>query len=84
MLGGGALKKILFFPILGGARSGCPPPGSAPALDYADGVNELLTAGGRALGALVSKYFNLDGMDYETYTKLFESTVNPIIDYVGI
>jgi hypothetical protein len=47
-------------------------------------VNELLTAGGRALGALVSKYFNLDGMVYETYTKLFESTVTPIIDYVGI
>jgi hypothetical protein len=50
-------------------------------LDYAVGVNELLTAGGRALGALVSKYFNLDRMDYETYTKLFESTVTPIIDY---
>jgi len=50
-------------------------------LDYAVGVNELLTAGGRALGALVSKYFKLDGMDYETYTKLFDSTVTPIIDY---
>ena len=50
-------------------------------LDYAVSVNELLTAGGRALGALVCKYFNVDGMDYETYTKLFESTVTPIIDY---
>jgi hypothetical protein len=44
-------------------------------------VNELLTAGGLALGALVSKYFKLDGMDYETYTKPFDSTVTPIIDY---
>ena len=26
-------KKIIFFPILGGARAGCAPPESAPALD---------------------------------------------------
>ena len=50
-------------------------------LDYAVSVNELLTAGCRALEALVSKYFKLDGMDYETYTKPFDSTVTPIIDY---
>ena len=25
-------KKIIFFPILGGARAGCAPPGSAPGM----------------------------------------------------
>ena len=50
-------------------------------LDYAVGVNELLTAGCRALGALVSKYFKLDGLDYETYTKPFDSNVTPIIEH---
>jgi hypothetical protein len=27
-------QKILFFPILGGARAGCDPPGSAPDVYY--------------------------------------------------
>ncbi|CAC5394004.1 unnamed protein product [Mytilus coruscus] len=42
-----------------------------------------ITASSRALGALSSKYFLVDGFDYETYTKLFASTVFPIIDYAS-
>ncbi|CAG2202982.1 unnamed protein product [Mytilus edulis] len=52
-------------------------------LEYNECVNELITASSRALGALSSKYFLVDGFDYETYTKLFTSTVVPIMDYAS-
>ncbi|CAG2187145.1 unnamed protein product [Mytilus edulis] len=50
-------------------------------LDYNISVNELITGSSRALGSLVSKYYSTDGFDYDTYTKLFESTVAPIMTY---
>ena len=31
--------------------------------------------------ALVSKYYAMDGMDFDTYTKIFDSTVIPIVEY---
>ena len=43
---------------------------------------EILTASGqRALGALISKFKVLNDMGYETYTKCFEASVCPVIDY---
>ncbi|CAG2189455.1 unnamed protein product [Mytilus edulis] len=50
-------------------------------IDYADSANELVTASSRALGALTSKYYQIDGLDYETFTKLFSSMVTPVMDY---
>jgi hypothetical protein len=47
-------KKIIFFPILGGARAGCaPPPGSAPD------ANHLFANRERALSNLTEKMFVL-------------------------
>ena len=34
-----------------------------------------------APGMITSKYFTHDGLDYKTYTKLFDSMVCPIMDY---
>ena len=50
-------------------------------LDYTVGVSELGTASSRALGALTSKYFKIGGLDYDTFTKVFDSTVIPIMTY---
>ena len=50
-------------------------------LDYNVTTNELLSSSSRSLGSLVSKYYAMDGMDYATYTKIFDSTVTPIIEY---
>ncbi|CAC5403522.1 unnamed protein product [Mytilus coruscus] len=49
--------------------------------DYSIGVKELVTAGSRAFGSLVSHCCTLDGIDYDTYTKHFNCTVTPITDY---
>ena len=38
-------------------------------------------AAGRALSVIISKFKNIHGMGYETFTKLFHSCVSPILDY---
>ena len=48
---------------------------------YTVGVNELATASSRALGALILKYFKIGGLDYDTFTKVFDSTVVPKMTY---
>ncbi|CAG2208135.1 unnamed protein product [Mytilus edulis] len=50
-------------------------------LDYKETTNELVSSGSRSLGSLVSKYYAMDGMDFDTYTKIFDSTVLPILEY---
>ena len=44
----------------------------------------MVTARSRALGALTSKYYQIDGLDYETFTKLFSSMVTPVMDYSSV
>ncbi|VDI82666.1 Hypothetical predicted protein [Mytilus galloprovincialis] len=50
-------------------------------LDYKVTTNELVSSGSRSVGSLVSKYFAMDGMYFDTYTKIFDSTVLPILEY---
>ncbi|CAG2250137.1 unnamed protein product [Mytilus edulis] len=52
-------------------------------LDFKESVDELVSAGSRSLGSLTSKYYEMDGMDYATYTKVFCSTVSTIIEYAS-
>ncbi len=39
------------------------------------------SAGRRALGLLIAKYKAFGGLPYNCYTKLYNSLVQPIIDY---
>ena len=41
----------------------------------------LAGAGGRALGSLLSKFRKLNGLTYNTFTKLYKSYICPILDY---
>ena len=50
-------------------------------LDFNHSVDVLSYSAGRALGAMTSKYYQADGLDYDTYTKMYESLVTPIMDY---
>ena len=50
-------------------------------LDFAETVKALSKSASRALGVVVNKYFTYDGLDYRTYSKLYESMVVPIMDY---
>ena len=50
-------------------------------LTFSKATDILATAEGRALGAMINKYKSLNDLGYETYTKLYESLVVPIIDY---
>ncbi len=50
-------------------------------LTFKRATDILATAGGRALGAMINKYKSLNELGYETYTKLFDSLVAPVIDY---
>lgn len=47
-----------------------------------DTHGEVMTkSGGRALGSVIAKYKKLENMGYDTYTKLFDSSVTPVINY---
>ena len=54
-------------------------------LDYLYGAQILSDAGIRALGAfnLTFKYFKTQGLHFDTYTKLYNSTVTPVVDYAA-
>ena len=41
----------------------------------------LANAGGRALGAIISKFRNLKGIGYNTFSKLYDCKVKPILEY---
>ena len=51
------------------------------SLDYSHSVDVLSSASDRALGALVSKYYAINGLHYNTYTKLYSNLVEPVMDY---
>ncbi len=50
-------------------------------LTFTKTTDVLATAAGRALGSMINKYKSLDNLGYDTYTKLYDSLVTPIIDY---
>ena len=50
-------------------------------LDFNHSVDVLSYSAGRALGAMTSKYYQADGLDYDTYAEMYESLVTPIMDY---
>ena len=52
-------------------------------LDYTQCVNIISGSSSRALGGLVSRYYNMNGLQYETYTKLFNNLVTPVMDYAA-
>ena len=44
-------------------------------------VKALSSAGGRALGAIITKFKSLEDVGYTTFKKLYESDVKPIVEY---
>ena len=49
--------------------------------DYTLNVGNLAAAGGRALGAIISKIHSLKEFGIKTYEKLYSACVVPILDY---
>ena len=52
-------------------------------MKYDQGVNTLADAAGRASGSLITKYFKCGGLTYDTYSKLYNSSIVPISDYAA-
>ena len=50
-------------------------------LTFEKSTTVLANAAGRALGSMINKYKSMGEMGYNTYTKLFESLVCPVMDY---
>ena len=50
-------------------------------LDFSKTAEILSEAAGRALGAIINKYKNINFMGIDTYTKLFVSHIIPILHY---
>ena len=50
-------------------------------LNFDATINLLSESGSRALGGLIGKIRNLKYCGYNTFTKLFDSCVSPILDY---
>ena len=44
-------------------------------------ANVLSDASGRALGAVTSRYYSVNGLHYDTYSKLYNNLVVPVMDY---
>ena len=50
-------------------------------LTYKSATKILANAGGRALGGIISKFKSFKDIGYNTYTKLFDNCVAPILEY---
>ena len=50
-------------------------------LTFQKHAKEIAKAGSRALGSLISKFVAVGGMTHKVYTKLYSSTVEPILMY---
>ena len=48
---------------------------------FSETAEVLSQAGGRALGAMISKIHGFKDVGYNTYTKMYNSCVVPVIDY---
>ena len=52
-------------------------------LDFSHSVSLLADAAGCALGSLVAKHRSVQGLPYETFTKVYKSTVVPVMDFAS-
>ncbi len=50
-------------------------------LNFTVTADALASAGGRTLSSVISKFSTFINIGYTTFTKLFESSVTPILDY---
>ena len=50
-------------------------------LNYSHGATILNRSASRALGAVISKYFTMDGTTHDTYRHMYDSLVAPVMDY---
>jgi hypothetical protein len=50
-------------------------------LNYVTTSDVLVKAAGRALGACISKFKSLKNMEYKTYTTIYETCINPVMNY---
>ena len=49
-------------------------------MDFSESIKCLTTASSRALGAVTNKHYSTNGLDYTTYTKLYDAMVSPVMD----
>ena len=52
-------------------------------MKYNIGCEALASSGGRALGAIISKFKDKKDSGYETFTKLYSTGIKPILDYMS-
>ncbi len=52
-------------------------------LNYNVTADVLAGAGGRALGAIISQFSNLRNIGYTTFSKLFQTSFSPILEYAS-
>ena len=50
-------------------------------MDMKEGINVLSEAAGRSLSGIIAKFASFRDAGFQTYTKLYESCVVPIMDY---
>ena len=50
-------------------------------VDHTHGVTVLNKAASKALGSVTTKYFAIDGLSYDVYTRMYDSLVSPVMDY---
>ena len=51
------------------------------SLRFNETADTLAGAGGRALGSIISKFRTLRNVGFDTFTKMFDSNVSPILEY---
>jgi hypothetical protein len=52
-------------------------------LNFTVTADILAGAGGRALGSIISKFSTFRNIGYITFTKLFQTSVSPVIEYAA-
>ena len=72
-LGSDELKLVKSYKYLGITLDYC--------LNFNENLDILASSAQRALGSIINKYKNYRSMGFQTYTKLYDSCVKPIIDY---
>ena len=72
-LGSVELKLVKSYKYLGITLDDC--------LNFNENLDILASSAQRALGSIINKYKNYRSMGFQTYTKLYDSCVKPIIDY---
>jgi len=72
-LAGNVVEKVSFYKYLGLILD--------YSLDFNTTAKVLGDSGGRALGSMINKFICNKGLGYKTFTKLYDMTVCPILDY---